>query len=528
MPPAPQQLGYLYLRENFQLPAVPLPYQSLITGSPGWRDRDGVQERHWPQSAWPGEAWQDHLEFALKHEGLNLPLLWHLFRKIDGEALASWIAERPAGKYRHKAGFLYEWLTGQTLKLSVTLTGNYEPVLDADRYLVSAAPRANTRWRIHDNLPGTSALCPLIERAALAADLDWNPTPALNQLRAQYDPALFARAASWLYLMETRSSNEIESETPSPNRSERFVQCLRAAGEKPLAEVLSLDALTELQEFLVDPKRRVPIGLRNFQNYVGGASHYGNPRVAYPCPPPMLAAELLEALPDTVARTEGWHAVVRAAVASFGFVYIHPFEDGNGRISRYLIHDLYTRDKLVPSGFIFPVSAIILKRLKEYEDALDEHSRPIRELADHDFDPMDHKLILHNAAVLEPLYRYPNLTAQAKFLMSVTRECTNEALVHELDHLDRMDRARRELRETLDIEDRRLNLLLAMIHQNSGKLSRTKRQSQFLDLDDGEVAQAEQCYANAFNELVESDEKDRQSRSAALDELAMLDRDLGL
>ena len=28
--------------------------------------------------------------------------------------------------------------------------------------------------------------------------------------------------------------------------------------------------------------------------------------------------------------------IVAAAVLAFGFVYVHPFEDGNGRIHRYL------------------------------------------------------------------------------------------------------------------------------------------------------------------------------------------------
>ena len=31
-------------------------------------------------------------------------------------------------------------------------------------------------------------------------------------------------------------------------------------------------------------------------------------------------------------------AVLTATVIAFGFVFIHPFEDGNGRIHRYLIH----------------------------------------------------------------------------------------------------------------------------------------------------------------------------------------------
>lgn len=40
-------------------------------------------------------------------------------------------------------------------------------------------------------------------------------------------------------------------------------------------------------------------------------------------------------------------AVLTATVIAFGFVFIHPFEDGNGRIHRYLIHHvLAKRDSL--------------------------------------------------------------------------------------------------------------------------------------------------------------------------------------
>ena len=38
-------------------------------------------------------------------------------------------------------------------------------------------------------------------------------------------------------------------------------------------------------------------------------------------------------------------AVLAAAVIAFGFVFIHPFVDGNGRIHRYLIHHV-----LEPAG----------------------------------------------------------------------------------------------------------------------------------------------------------------------------------
>ncbi len=60
-------------------------------------------------------------------------------------------------------------------------------------------------------------------------------------------------------------------------------------------------------------------------------------------------------------------AVVQAAVAAFGFVFVHPFEDGNGRIHRLLIHLVLSRNAFTPKGVIFPVSAVMLQRRHEYD-----------------------------------------------------------------------------------------------------------------------------------------------------------------
>ena len=35
--------------------------------------------------------------------------------------------------------------------------------------------------------------------------------------------------------------------------------------------------------------------------------------------------------------------MVAAAAVAFGFVYIHPFEDGNGRLHRWRIHHVLAR-----------------------------------------------------------------------------------------------------------------------------------------------------------------------------------------
>ena len=49
-----------------------------------------------------------------------------------------------------------------------------------------------------------------------------------------------------------------------------------------------------------------------------------------------------------------FHPVLTAAKIAFGFVFIHPFVDGNGRIHRYLIHHILTKMKFSPAGDNIP------------------------------------------------------------------------------------------------------------------------------------------------------------------------------
>lgn len=65
-----------------------------------------------------------------------------------------------------------------------------------------------------------------------------------------------------------------------------------------------------------------------------------------------------------------YNPVLTAALIAFGFVFIHPFEDGNGRIHRYLIHHVLAETGFVPKGLVFPVSAVILERIEAYKKIL--------------------------------------------------------------------------------------------------------------------------------------------------------------
>jgi len=67
-------------------------------------------------------------------------------------------------------------------------------------------------------------------------------------------------------------------------------------------------------------------------------------------------------------------AVVHAAAVAYGFVFLHPFEDGNGRIHRFLIHNVLARRGFTPEGIMFPVSASMLKNLADDDASLEAFS----------------------------------------------------------------------------------------------------------------------------------------------------------
>src|SRR4029077_3841055 len=110
---------------------------------------------------------------------------------------------------------------------------------------------------------------------------------------------------------------------------------------------------------------------------------------------------------------------------AFGFVFIHPFVDGNGRIHRYLIHHVLAEHGFTPKGVVFPVSAVILERIDEYREGLEVYSRPrlphIEWRATKD----------GNVEVLNDtidLYRYFDATRQAEFLF----DCVAQTIEHSL------------------------------------------------------------------------------------------------
>jgi hypothetical protein len=187
-------------------------------------------------------------------------------------------------------------------------------------------------------------------------------------------------------------------------------------------------------------------------------------------------------------NVETVHPVIHATAIAYGFVFMHPFEDGNGRIHRFLIHNILSRRGFTPSGIMFPVSAVMLKHMDVYDASLEAFSRPLLPLVDYSLDDQG-RMTVHNPT--GDFYRYIDLTVQTEALFEFIRETIEVELVEELRFLVSYDNTRRAIQEVADMPDRLIDLFIHCCLQNQGKLSKNKRDEFFARLSDAEVAKME-------------------------------------
>src|SRR5260370_42305943 len=66
---------------------------------------------------WPGDTFDDHLDFALRNENLDLLILKKAFVAIAPKVMEAFVKATPKGIPARRAGDLYELLTGGTLDI---------------------------------------------------------------------------------------------------------------------------------------------------------------------------------------------------------------------------------------------------------------------------------------------------------------------------------------------------------------------------------------------------------------------------
>src|SRR2546426_5275048 len=134
-------------------------------------------------------------------------------------------------------------------------------------------------------------------------------------------------------------------------------------------EGIKLEDLIDIHEALLKRASNSQIAgrLRTSQNWIGG-NHY-NPCGADFVPPPPEEVERLLVDLCRFCNEDTLPVLVQAAVAHAQFETIHPFDDGNGRTGRTLIHVILRRRGLAPA-FVPPISVIFAREKERYISGL--------------------------------------------------------------------------------------------------------------------------------------------------------------
>ena len=442
----------------------------------------------------PEDTLHGHLVFALKYEGIDLAVLNALFQDIDAEEIKEIIRSEPTGSYSRKLWFLWEWLCDDQLDIEDARAGNYVPLIDSKlQYEGKSYP--SKRHRVRNNLPGTRNFCPLIRKTE---KLEQFIAKALSQKAieniGQTHPDLLSRAAAFLLLKDSKASYTIEGETPPHTRIERWGRIIGRAGQRNL----SIPELDHLQTLVISDNRFVEPGLRKEGGFVGQHDRStGMPMPDHISARPDDLKALMAGLIETyeLLCKDNFDPVLLATVLAFGFVFIHPFEDGNGRIHRYLFHHVLAEKSFVPKGLIFPVSAVILDRIEEYKKILEHFSKPRLDLIK--WRPTEK----NNVEVLNEtidLYRYFDATKQSEFFFECVEETVNKTLPEEVAYLKKYEMLNEFIKNYIDMPDKLVDLLIRFLAQNNGKLSKRAREREFAKLTDIEIQTIEQKYAEIF------------------------------
>ncbi len=194
-------------------------------------------------------------------------------------------------------------------------------------------------------------------------------------------------------------------------------------------------------------------------------------------------------------HAKGIDAVIAAAALAFGFVFAHPFEDGNGRLHRYLIHHVLAARGFNPPGVVFPVSATILARIDDYRKVLEAYSTRVLPLVEWRATAQGNVEVLGDTG---DFYRYFDATPQAEFLYACVKSTVETDLPEEADYLRRYDRFRAGLGSIVEMPERTVDLVFRMLRQNEGKLSQRAQDKEFDKLEPAEIAAIERFYAENF------------------------------
>ncbi len=486
-------VGYGAIIEAYKL-AVPIPVK-LTFISTRKRQFENNEWKVFPSRYLPEENLYKQITFALKYEGVDLLLFKKLFEVISSVEIEEIIQQENLGQYSRRIWFLYEWLMETKLNIPDLKTGNLVPVIDEKiQYAIDGI--SSPRHKVINNLPGNQDFCPLIRKTEklekyIASNIRQEKSNYLNRVHKD----ILQRASSFLLLKDSKASFSIEGENPRNNRAARWGIAIGQAGKNEL----SIAELNRLQQLVIENDRFVKMGIRSQQGFIGDRD-----RVTQEPIPDHISAkhEDLEKLmagwlqTQKVLTESRMDPVLAAATIAFGFVFIHPFVDGNGRLHRYIIHHVLSKTGYTEQEIIFPISASILTHIKDYAKSLESYSHPILNFID--WKPSKNNNVeIFNDTI--DYYRYFDATTQAEFLF----QCVNDTMVNiipnEVEYLKKYDVFKQFLDNKYEMPDNMISLIVGFLEQGNGILSERSRKKEFSVFTQKEVKEIEATFKEIFD-----------------------------
>jgi hypothetical protein len=491
-------IGYELLLSKIDIPMMPLTQPARV--KPVTRVESMPEILAIPRHVAPDDdSILSHALFALRYETIQISILEQAMRLVPAAELLARLARQPQGGYLRRAAYFWEKANGQTLPLPQETTGgNYLEIFDPTEYYTGQIWERSQKYRVVFNGIGPYEFCPVVKRDA---KLEKTGAEILGRLHEwANDPKnaeLLDRVVSWAYLSETRDSYAIENEVPSPDKEQSFLQAMTHLRDKtPLSEAY----LIHLQNMVISNPIKAEVQFRTTQNWLqrGGRGAAG---VRYVPPAPDSMMTLMEGFMRMANAQDDVPPLVKAALVSFGFVFIHPFMDGNGRIARLLAHHTLNLKGVLPdvkgSPAILPLSVAMKKNEKEYLNTLESFSLPARKLwdvmhisdSDFVFDFKSSPLI----------YAHWSGQQAAEFVTACASEALAQALIDEAVYLQGYDQAFEQIDKTYDLPNKTINLLIQWIQQNSCRMpERRKNAPELALLKPRQLNEIEAIVATAF------------------------------
>lgn len=462
-------LGYEWLRQNLKLTAFEVRQPARVRPVTRVMPAEGLLAVPAHVAPAAGDV-IGHLLFALKHEGIHLQILAQSMPYLPPDHLRLALAQTPNGRYIRVLAHLWEAFMGQRLVDRPQVAGRYVDVFDAGRYITGPAQR-DPRWRVNFNGLGTVRYCATVERTPTI--VQGMASKVLGRTAAFLDglgPELLDRALSWAYLHETEDSYAIEHEKPTEDKARAFVQLLKMAHQgRPLSE----DYLAELQSATVTNPFDKAVQFRQEQNWLRGPGR-GAAGVTYVPPWPRLLPELMgEWMQLANEMPRHVDPIVAASVASFGFVFLHPFMDGNGRLSRFVFHQVLCASGQLPKGQLLPVSVAMKRHETDYLAALQSYSKPARERVQVTW--IDEGEYRFDFKADTAIFRYWDATPCVEFGFRMAEQALDVELKRETVFLARFDEVTRRVNAQIDMRNNDLATLALIALASEGAISAKKR-----------------------------------------------------